>query len=78
MFSCRCYFAYFCVFIFEEKQLQTVQMQNEPATEQAAMMSIPYTPSPKPLSLTTDPEVQRTRKILMILIGASFVSFYFV
>jgi hypothetical protein len=53
-------------------------MQHEPETEQKAMMGIPYTLTPKPLSLTKNPQVQKTRKILMILIGASLVSFCFV
>ncbi len=52
-------------------------MQYKPETEKVAMMASPYIPVVRPLPLTEDREVQRTRKILMIIVGVFLVSFLF-
>jgi hypothetical protein len=52
-------------------------MQYKPENEKVAMVAGPYTPVIRPLSLTEDREVQRTRKILMIILGVCLVSFVF-
>jgi hypothetical protein len=52
-------------------------MQYQPETEKVAMMSSSYTPVSKPLSRTEDPQIQRNRKILMVIVGVCLVSFVF-
>jgi hypothetical protein len=49
-------------------------MQYNQETEKVAMMNSSYMTVPKPLSLTEDHEVQRTRKILIIILGVFLVS----
>jgi len=50
-------------------------MQYKPEAEKVAMMGGPYTPGVQPVSLAEDPQVQRTRKVLMIILGVCLVSF---
>jgi len=50
-------------------------MQYKPETEKVAMTGTAYIPVPQPLSLAEDHQVQRTRKILMIILGVLLVSF---
>jgi hypothetical protein len=49
-------------------------MQYNQETEKVAMMDSSYMTVPKPLLLTEDREVQRTRKILIIILGVCLVS----
>ncbi len=49
-------------------------MQYKPETEKVAMMGNAYIPVLRPLLLTEDPQVQRTRQILMIILGVCLVS----
>jgi hypothetical protein len=49
-------------------------MQYKQETEKVAMMNSSYMTVTKPLSLTEDREVQRTRKILIIILGVCLVS----
>jgi hypothetical protein len=51
-------------------------MQYKPETEKVAMVAGPYQPVVRPLSLAEDREVQRTRKIFMIILGVCLVSFF--
>ena len=52
-------------------------MQYNPESEKVAMMGSSYTPVPKPLSRAEDPQIQRTRKMFMIIVGVCLVSFVF-
>jgi hypothetical protein len=51
-------------------------MQYKQETEKVAMMDSSYMAVPKPLSLVEDREVQRTRKILIIILGVCLVSVF--
>jgi hypothetical protein len=51
------------------------EMQHQPETEKVAMTNTSYMVVRKPLSLAEDHEVQRTRKILIIILGVCLVSF---
>ncbi len=53
-------------------------MQYQPETEKVFMMNNPCTPAFRPVPLTEDHEVQRTRKILMIILTVLLVSFCFI
>ncbi|CAF1405366.1 unnamed protein product [Rotaria sordida] len=44
-------------------------MQYEPGTDKVAMMDTPYVPTTRPLALAEDPQVQRPRKVLLIMLG---------
>jgi hypothetical protein len=50
-------------------------MQYKPENEKMVMMNGPYTDAPRPLLLTEDHQVQRTRKVLIIILGVLLVSF---
>jgi len=65
---------YFLAFILKTKQLDIIEMQYKPETEKVAMMGNAYIPVLRPLLLTEDPQVQRTRQILMIILGVCLVS----
>jgi hypothetical protein len=53
-------------------------MQYKQETEKVATMDRSYMVVPKPLSLAEDREVQRTRKILVIILGVCLVSFFLI
>jgi hypothetical protein len=50
-------------------------MQYKPENEKMVMMDGPYIAAPRPLLLTEDHQVQRTRKVLLIILGVLLVSF---
>ena len=50
-------------------------MQYQPGVEKVAMMGGPSTI--RPLTLAEEPQVQRARKILLIMLGICLVRFYF-
>jgi hypothetical protein len=50
-------------------------MQYKPEAEKVAMMGAPYTLGVQSVPLADDPQVQRTRKIFMIIVGVCLVSF---
>ena len=57
-------------------------MQYQAETEKVAMMDARdmatlHVVTPRPLLLTEDRDIQRTRKILLIILGVCFVSFDF-
>ncbi len=52
-------------------------MQYEPGTEKVAMMSGPNNPISRPLTVTENPQLQRSRKILLVMLGICLVSFYY-
>ncbi len=64
-------------FILKAKLLKIIEMQYKPETEKVAMMGNSYMPVLRPISLAEDHEVQRTRKIFMIIMGVFLVSFLF-
>ncbi|CAF3771104.1 unnamed protein product [Rotaria sp. Silwood1] len=45
-------------------------MQYKQGSEKVDMINTSYIPVSRPLSLTEDPEIQRTRKILLIILSA--------
>jgi len=49
-------------------------MQYQPGSEKIAMTNTAYTPVTQPLSLAHDPQIQRTRKIFIIILGVGLVS----
>jgi hypothetical protein len=49
-------------------------MQYKPETDKVAMMAIPYTPVIQSISPTDDPQIQRTRRILSIILGICLVN----
>jgi hypothetical protein len=52
-------------------------MQYQPGAEKVAMMGGPYVLTSRPLTLAEDPQVQRARKVLLIMFGICLVSFYY-
>jgi hypothetical protein len=52
-------------------------MQYKPETEKAAMINTAYIPVIQPLSPSQDPQIQRIRKIFMIILGVLLVSICF-
>ena len=67
------------LFIFSDQSssLHTIEMHYQPEVEKVAMMNVPNMVAPIPLLLTENPEVQRTRKILLIILGVCLVSYPF-
>ncbi len=53
-----------------------MKMHDEPEYENLATMDGIFTPVIKPLSPVDDPEIKRTRKILLIILSICLVSFY--
>jgi len=49
-------------------------MQYKPETDKVAMMAIPYTPVIQSISPIDDPQIQRTRRILSIILGICLVN----
>jgi hypothetical protein len=49
-------------------------MQYEPGTEKIAMMGGTYMPPTTPMTLADVPQIKRTRKILLIILGVCVVS----
>ena len=52
-------------------------MQYKSETEKVAPMATQYIPVSQALPLANDPQIQRTRKILIILLGVCLVSVFF-
>jgi hypothetical protein len=52
-------------------------MRYEPGTEKVAMMGGQYTTTIQPVMLTEDPQLKRSRKVLMIMLSICLVSFYY-
>jgi hypothetical protein len=50
-------------------------MQYKPENEKMVIMDGRYIAAPRPLLLTEDYQVQRTRKVLLIILGVCLVSF---
>ncbi len=50
-------------------------MQHKPENEKMVMMTGPYMAAPRPLLLTEEHQVQRTRKVLLIILGVCLVSY---
>jgi hypothetical protein len=50
-------------------------MQYKPENEKMVMMDGPYIAAPRPLFLTEDHQIRRTRKVLIIILGVLLVSF---
>jgi hypothetical protein len=51
-------------------------MQYEPDTERVTMMTTPHTLVPQVISQANDPQIQHTRKILLIILGVYLVSVF--
>jgi hypothetical protein len=51
-------------------------MQNTSETEKETMMATSYTSVPQLRSLADDPEIRRTRKNLLIILGILIVSVF--
>jgi hypothetical protein len=51
-------------------------MQYKSETEKVATMATPYMPVPQATSPNDDPQIQRTRKILIIILGVCLVSIF--